>query len=161
MTDLRETMTQTLRKVLHAYVDVSTNRDITLLSTDLDPSCTRSFAPTSFLEAIGVPTDTKALLTNAQYEAAYGQNQAAVTMKTVEISNIVIDTANKTAAAHTKYVNEYKDKGGEEMVMEFAWFLGFNEDGTKVNSIIEFADSLESVRFHERVAGILKERSAE
>ena len=65
----------------------------------------------------------------------------------------------RKAVAETTYIEEFAD--GDTFPLEFVWFLNFNEDGTKVTNIIEWVDSLQSVKFEHKVQAELAKKTAE
>lgn len=52
---------------------------------------------------------------------------------------MVIDAEARRAAVTSK--SDFKYKDGDSLVVEFSWTLNFNEDGTKIDKVIEFADA--------------------
>lgn len=146
MATLRETITKTLNVFLAGYVDGA--KDATKLSTVLTPDCLRTFAPLTFLNAIGAPADVA--LDNKTYEDFYAAELPVAWGKSLdEVANVVIDVEARTAAATTVYTNEFSD--GEEFRFEFAWFLKFNQDGTAIERVLEWVDSVGTARYHAKI----------
>jgi hypothetical protein len=146
MATLRSNIDKTLRTFLAGYVDGA--KDATVISAALTPECLRTFAPLSFLNSIGAPADTA--LDNKTYSDFYGAELAYGWAKSLdEIPHVVIDVENKTAAATSVYTNEFSD--GDTIRFEFAWFLTFNEDGTRISKVHEWVDSTETARYHAKI----------
>ena len=146
MSTLRETITKTLHVFLAGYIDGA--KDATRLSTVLTPSCLRTFAPLTFLNAIGAPAD--AALDNKTYERFYAAELPVAWGKSLdEVANVTIDVEARTAAVTTVYTMEFKD--GEEFRFEFAWFLKFNDEGTAIEKVLEWVDSAGTAKYHAKI----------
>lgn len=146
MATLRVNIDNTLRTFLAGYVDGA--KDATIISDVLTPDCLRTFAPVSFLHAIGAPADTA--LDNKTYSDFYSAELPFAWAKSLDnISHVVIDVENKTAAATSVYTNEFSD--GDTFRFEFAWFLTFTGDGMKISKVHEWVDSTETVRYHAKI----------
>ncbi|KAK1750470.1 hypothetical protein QBC47DRAFT_394118 [Echria macrotheca] len=144
----RETMEKTLRTFLAGYLDASQAKDSTKLSAVLTPDCQRHFAPPSFLKNLGAPPDMT--LDNKGYEDFFTAELPVVLTKSVDgIENVVIDTEKRTGAATTKYTQEFKD--GTLFPFEFAWFVSFDEEGTKISKILEWVDAIETPKYHAKI----------
>lgn len=136
-------MEQTLRKLVGAYVDVSAANDASIVSAMLDPSCIRYIRPTSILTKLGAPADFS--FDVATYEKTLASEMSVFKCKSVEISDVSIDTVTKKAAATSVYVNELVD--GRAFRLEFGWHVNFTEDGAKITRIVEWCDGIEFLRF--------------
>ena len=146
MTSLRETIDKTLRVFLAGYIDGA--NDATKLSAVLAPDCQRTFAPLTFLNAIGASADIA--LDNKSYEQFYAAELSVAWGKSLDdVSNVVIDVEARTAAATTVYTNEFSD--GELFRFEFTWFLKFNEDGTAITRVLEWVDSAGTTRYQAKI----------
>lgn len=87
---------------------------------------------------------------NEAYEVIFAQGLKAGGMHANDITDLVIDVDARKAAVTTvaKLV-----MGGEEMSLDFSWFLHLNEDGTKIKRIVEFVDSLAFTGLQKKMAG--------
>lgn len=54
------------------------------------------------------------------------------------MANLIIDTEARRAAFTS--IAEVQANNGEMYPAELAWFLYFNEDGSKVKKVVEFCD---------------------
>lgn len=70
--------------------------------------------------------------------------------KSVQISDVTIDTTARKAAATVVYVNEFVDDG-ERVTMEFAFFLSFGEDGTQITKILEWVDGGDCPKYQAKI----------
>ncbi|KAK0708443.1 hypothetical protein B0H67DRAFT_648504 [Lasiosphaeris hirsuta] len=148
---LHQAMSQTLDRFLHSYLHASEHNDASYVSAGLTPDCERHIKPASFLTGLGAPAD----LTFAPqaYQDIFSGEMSFAQTKSVQISDVTIDTASRKAAATVVYVNEFVDDG-ERVTMEFAFFLSFTEDGSQITKILEWVDSGDcpkyQVKIHER-----------
>ena len=87
---------------------------------------------------------------NEAYEAIFAQGLKAGGMHANDITDLVIDVDARKAAVTTvaKLV-----MAGEEISLDFSWFLHLNEDGTKIKRIVEFVDSLTFTGLQKKMAG--------
>jgi hypothetical protein len=150
---LRQAIEHTLHKFLMSYQNASTHNDASFISSALAPDCVRCFGPSSFLKAVGAPVDFT--FSNEPYQAQFAKEMTVVSIKRVEISNVCIDTASRKAAATTSYHGEFSD--GEQITMEFAWFLTFSEDGNRLTKILEYVDSLDCPNYQVKINALLTE----
>ncbi|KAK4455249.1 hypothetical protein QBC34DRAFT_389651 [Podospora aff. communis PSN243] len=145
---LYRTMSQTLHKFLHAPLEVSTANDPKLMSTTLDSTCTRHIRPTSLLTKLGAPPDFA--FDVATYEKTMEGELRAFKTVGVEVSDVSVDTAAKTAAATAIYVNRVND--GREFRLEFSWHVAFTEGGSKIKRVVEWCDGIGFPEFQKAVA---------
>ena len=150
---LKQTMEKTLREFLEGYQDANAKQDAALVSRLLVPDCVRQFGPSSMLKALGAPPD--AAMSNEAYQAAVAKELPVGGVRSSDISGVVIDVEGKAGAARTTYHGEYSD--GQKLSMEFAWFLNFTDDGTKVTKIYEFCDSTEAVKHQHNIDRLTEE----
>jgi hypothetical protein len=143
-------METTLRTFLNGYLQASKHNDASLLSTVLTPTCTRKFLPASFLSAMGAPPDLA--LDVKAYEDHWTTQMRYVQAVRLDVTHLAVDTGNMTAAARSVYVDRFVT--GEEMVLDMAWFLRFEEGGERVTEVVQFADGLEFVKFEAKVKEI-------
>jgi hypothetical protein len=74
----------------------------------------------------------------ATFQAAFAKDMKVLRFENNVISNLAIDVeAYSTAFTSVAKVRPNK---GEEYECEQAWFLYFNEDGSKVKRVVEFCD---------------------
>lgn len=153
-TMLRAAMDTTLRAFLNSYPLASSTANPKLLSTHLSPACLRHVYPASFLPKLGAPPDMT--MDIESYAARFSGEMLASKCKRVDdISDVVIDTETRTAAARAKFTNEYTDNG-EEVSLEFGWWFEFEEDGKKISKIKEFLDTIVIEAYQARMAKILE-----
>jgi len=151
---LRKTINTTLRSHLMSYLPASSTSDPSHLNKDLNPTALRHISPSSFLLALGAPSDLT--ITPIDYIAQFGKELTASKVKSVDyIPDVVIDTEGRFTAARSGYTNKFTDNG-EEVQLEFAWFFEFTEDGRKITKVREFVDADVAGRYQRRVAEILK-----
>ncbi|KAI1078634.1 hypothetical protein F5B20DRAFT_546771 [Whalleya microplaca] len=147
---LRETIEATTREFLMTYQDGAAHKDPSIISRNLSPDCSRQIAPASFMKSVGAPPDLQ--FSNDAYQSLFEKDLEASAVLKSDILNLTIDAHARKAAARTVYHGKFTD--GEEMSMEFAWFLDFNDDGTKVTHIVEVVDPPESLKFSSKVEAL-------
>jgi hypothetical protein len=92
--------------------------------------------PASILQAFSLPPSF-AFSTSA-FQQVFSKDIKVLLFKNNIISNLVIDTEVRRAAFTS--VAEVHTNGGEVYSAEQAWILSFNEDGSKVEKVVEFCD---------------------
>ncbi|KAK4233719.1 hypothetical protein C8A03DRAFT_47798 [Achaetomium macrosporum] len=117
----------TLGKFLAAWNDQNAQDTIALWSDDFK----QRLLPLS----LGTPVQSR-----AEAEAIYPKLTGSLTNWKLEIREIVHDTARGTAAV---YATSQADTPlpGEKWTNEYALFLSFTEDGTKVSRLEEMVDT--------------------
>ncbi|GKT41265.1 uncharacterized protein ColSpa_01446 [Colletotrichum spaethianum] len=100
------------------------------------------------LKAFGVPLDFT--IDNEMYLQNITKEVRVYSVQNSVISNLVIDTEARKASFTSTSDIVYKE-GSEAHLIEFAWFLDFNEDGSKVKKAIEFCDKDTVLLLHSRV----------
>ncbi|PNP82667.1 hypothetical protein FNYG_03898 [Fusarium nygamai] len=78
-------------------------------------------------------------MTNDQYLHVFTEGLKVGGMHKNTISDLIIDVEDRKAAVTT--VAELVFNNGEDLKLDFSWFLHFNEDGDKICKIVEFVDS--------------------
>lgn len=78
-------------------------------------------------------------MTNDAYLHVFADGLKVGGMHKNTISDLIIDVDARKAAVTT--VAELVFNNGEELKLDFSWFLHFNEDGDKICKIVEFVDS--------------------
>ncbi|KAM0207290.1 hypothetical protein ACHAPA_011471 [Fusarium lateritium] len=136
--DLRAAIEATTRQFFAAYVESGERNDPAIINRDVDPDCKRFYRPISLCNWFGVPPDWSH--NNEAYKAGITANLEHGAIKTCEVFNLTIDADARKPAAMT--VSKMLFKDGEELVMEHAWALDFNDDGSKVVKVVEFCDQL-------------------
>ncbi|KAH7075006.1 hypothetical protein FB567DRAFT_182191 [Paraphoma chrysanthemicola] len=135
-TNLRARIDTTARAFLSAFEESDTHNDPTIINRDVTPDCHRHLLPASVPEAFSLPTDFAFDITT--YLQAFTKDLKVLKFKNNVISNLVIDTETRRASfistANIHPIN------GDSYVGEQAWFLYFNEDGSKVTKVVEFCD---------------------
>ncbi|KAF4951703.1 hypothetical protein FSARC_12854 [Fusarium sarcochroum] len=145
--ELRKAIEHTTRQFIDAYKEAGEKNDPSLINRDVDETCTREILPKSLLEFFGAPPDWAS--DNKAYEEATANDIKVGVVKQATISNLTIDTEAHKAAATT--VAEMGLKDGGIIILEHAWILDFNEDGSKIVKVVEFCDQ-DAVR---RFAGLV------
>lgn len=135
-TTLRATIEATFRSLFAAYMDGADQNDPSIINRDLTPECTRHLLPASMLADIGAPAGW--VIDNAEYERQFAHDLKTGRVTRMEISNLIVDTETRKAAAMTSTDMTYKD--GEVIPIEHSWIIEFNEDGSKATKIVEFCD---------------------
>ncbi|KAL6916527.1 hypothetical protein ACHAPO_011234 [Fusarium lateritium] len=134
--DIRKNMEETVNSFLSAYEDGREQNDTSIINRDLTPECTRQLLPVSLCKALGLPET--ALITNDQYEKLYANDLSVGGVYNTVSKHLVIDAEAKKAAVTSK--SDFKYKDGDVIAVEFSWTFNFNEDGSKIDKVIEFAD---------------------
>ncbi|KAF9874095.1 hypothetical protein CkaCkLH20_08467 [Colletotrichum karsti] len=116
-TTIRERIEATARAFLSAYEEGGAQGDASIINRDVTADCSRYLLPASELFA----KDIKVL--------KFTNNVMA---------NLIIDTEARRAAFTS--IAEVHSVGGETYPAELAWYLYFNEDGSKVKKVVEFCD---------------------
>ena len=148
---LQQTIDKTAREFLLSYRDASAQKEPELLVRALAPDCTRQLAPSSYLAAVGLPPGF--LLTNDMYKGKWAEQLPAVIIQSTDILSLVVDAASLKAAAIAAHNAQFSD--GEVRTLEFAYFLDFSEDGSKIAKILQFSDTDGSLKFQVKVDELL------
>ncbi|RGP76974.1 hypothetical protein FLONG3_4912 [Fusarium longipes] len=146
-TDLRKSIERTARQFFAAYVESGERNDPSIINRNVDENCKRYYRPLSLCDFFGVPGDWSH--DNKAYEGGFANNLAQGSLKTCEVSNLTIDVDIRRAAATTEANMVFKD--GESFLMEHAWILDLNDDGSKVVKVVEFCDQLATRRMVTKV----------
>ncbi|GKU06538.1 hypothetical protein FLAG1_04664 [Fusarium langsethiae] len=133
---IRKTIEATVNSFLSAYEDGRKQNNTSIINRDVTPECTRQLLPASLCKALGVPEP--GLISNDQYEKLYADDLAVGGVYNTVSKRLVIDAEAKKAAVTSK--SDFKYKDGDVVTMEFAWTFYLNEDGSKIDKVIEFAD---------------------
>ncbi|KAH8807495.1 hypothetical protein F5884DRAFT_789367 [Xylogone sp. PMI_703] len=141
---LRATIAATAREMLMSYQDGAAQKDPSIISRSLTPDCIRHIIPASFAQLLGLPPDALTM-NNEPYQEFFAQDLKTSAVVRSEIVDLTVDVEARKAAARTIYLARFSN--GDEMSLEFAWFVDFNEDGTKVKKIVEFADTTQAFKF--------------
>ncbi|CAG9986441.1 unnamed protein product [Clonostachys byssicola] len=148
--DLEHDMKATTEKFLRAYVEATQQNDPTVFSATLTSDCRRYIGPPSFLAAMGLPEDFS--FTNTEYEDLSRKDMAIWTITSASVKNITVDVANRKSAATSEYVGTLSD--GSSFSRNLAWFLDFNEDGSKITRIYQLNDTQEAKDFRLKVEAL-------
>ncbi|KAG8669269.1 hypothetical protein FPOAC2_08591 [Fusarium poae] len=145
--NLRQSIERTVRQFFAAYVESGEKSDPSIINRDVDENCKRYYRPLSLCDFLGVPGDWSH--DNKAYESGITNNLTKGSLKTCEVSNLAIDVEIRRAAATTQSDMVFKD--GEAFIMEHAWTLDFNDDGSKIVRVVEFCDQLATRRMVTKV----------
>ncbi|KAF2847202.1 hypothetical protein T440DRAFT_471303 [Plenodomus tracheiphilus IPT5] len=135
-TTLRTRIETTARAFLSAFEESGTQNNPSIINRGVTADCTRHLLPASVPKAFGLPTDFA--FDNATYLGAFTKDLKVLKFKNNVISNLVIDTEARRASFTSNA--EVHVNGGESYSGEQAWFLYVNEDGSKVEKVVEFCD---------------------
>jgi hypothetical protein len=145
--DLRAAIEATTRQFFAAYVESGEGNDPAIINRDVDADCKRFYRPISLCDWFGVPPEWSH--DNEAYKAGIAANLEHGAIKTCEVFNLTIDADARRSAAMTVSNMVFKD--GEKLIMEHAWALDFNHDGSKVVKVVEFCDQLATRRMVSKV----------
>ncbi|KAH7349152.1 hypothetical protein BKA66DRAFT_563482 [Pyrenochaeta sp. MPI-SDFR-AT-0127] len=135
-TNLRDRIESTARAFLSAFEDGGTQNDASIINRDVTADCTRHLLPASVPEAFGLPTDF--FFDTIKFQETFAKDIKVLKFKNNIIANLVIDTEARRASFTS--IAEVHANNGESYPAEQAWFLYFNEDGSKVKKVVEFCD---------------------
>ncbi|KAJ4111368.1 hypothetical protein NW768_011947 [Fusarium equiseti] len=135
-TDIRKTIEATINSFLSAYEDGREQNDTSLINRDVTADCTRQLLPASLCKALGAPE--LFLIPNDMYEQLYADDLTVGGVYNNVAKHLAIDTEARIAAVNSTC--DFKFKDGEVLTMEFSWTFYLNDDGSKINKVIEFAD---------------------
>lgn len=125
-----------MRAFISAFEEGSSQQNASLINRDVTTDCTRTMLPASVPQAFGLPANFA--FNTTQFQEAFAKDIKVLKFKNNVISNLVIDTEARRAAFTSNA--EVHPNSGEWYSCEQAWILYFNEDGSKVNKVIEFCD---------------------
>lgn len=157
LSTINDSMEQATIAHITGYETSGKTNDANSISAHLAPDCRRTFASRAFIESSGMPPGTA--LTNEQYQTEWAKQMPIWTVMTTEISNLTIDAGRRTAAARVKSDGEFID--GTKQQVEFAWFLDFNDDGTKITHIVQYVDPVASKEFTTKAKSLKAKIAAE
>jgi hypothetical protein len=135
-TSLRGRIEATARSFLSAFEDGGAQNDASIINRDVTEDCARYLLPKSVPLAFGLPATF--FFDTTKYQEAFAKDIKVLKFRNNIISNLVIDAETRRASFTS--VAEVHPVRGESYPAEFAWFLYFNEDGSKVNKVVEFSD---------------------
>jgi hypothetical protein len=136
-TNLKERIEITARAFLSAFEEGAARGDASLINRDVTFDCTRHLLPENVTKAFGLAMD--ACFDTATFQTLFGNDIRVLNFKDNVMSNLVIDVEARRAAFTAKaYV--FVRSSGKTYPSEAAWFLYFNEDGSKVKKVVEFCD---------------------
>jgi len=133
---LRQRMEATARAFLCAYEEGSVQNDASIINHNVTADCTRYLLPASVPQAFGLPADF--FFDTAKYQELFAKDIKVLKFKNSIMANLIIDTEARRAAFTS--IAEVQANNGEMYPAELAWFLYFNEDGSKVKKVVEFCD---------------------
>jgi hypothetical protein len=133
---LRQRMEATARAFLSAYEEGAVQNDASVINRNVTPDCTRYLLPASVPQAFGLPADF--FFDTVKYQETFARDIKVLKFKNNIMANLIIDTEARRAAFTS--IAEVHPNNGETYLAELAWFLYFNEDGSKVKKVVEFCD---------------------
>ncbi|OJJ70112.1 hypothetical protein ASPBRDRAFT_130277 [Aspergillus brasiliensis CBS 101740] len=134
--NLRLCIEATARAFLSAYEEGSVRNDASIINRNVTADCTRYLLPSSVPHAFGLPADF--FFDTAKYQETFAKDIKVLKFTNNIMANLIIDTEARRAAFTS--VAEVHANNGETYRAEIAWFLYFNEDGSKVKRVVEFCD---------------------
>ncbi|KEY66067.1 hypothetical protein S7711_08885 [Stachybotrys chartarum IBT 7711] len=135
-TTTRERLEATSRAFLSAFEEGGAQNDPSIINRDVTADCRRHMLPASIYEAFGLPADFA--FDTTKFQETFAKDLKVMKFKNNLMSNLVIDTEARRAAFTS--IAEVHPHNGKTYQVEQAWVLYFNEDGSKVNKVIEFCD---------------------
>lgn len=129
-------MKTTARAFLAAFEEGGDQDDPSLVNRDVTSDCTRHMLPASIYEAFGLPADFA--FDTTQFQETFAKDLKVLKFKNNIMENLVIDTEARRVAFTS--IAEVHPKAGEWFVAEQAWIVYLNDDGSKVQRVIEFCD---------------------
>lgn len=132
----REQIEATTRAFLSAFEESGVRNDASIINRDVTADCTRHLLPASVPTAFGLPKDF--FFDTLKYLETFSKDIKVLKFRNNVISNLVIDPEARRASFTS--IAEVHANTGESYAAEQAWFLYFNEDGSKVKKVVEFCD---------------------
>ncbi|KAI7760596.1 hypothetical protein LZL87_009480 [Fusarium oxysporum] len=129
--DIKSAIEATVKSYLTSFIDARTQNNPSLVNRDLTSDCARSMIPSTLGGGF--------TMTNDAYLHVFTEGLKVGAMHKNTISDLIIDIEARKAAVTT--VAELVFNNGEELKLDFSWFLHFNEDGDKICKIVEYVDS--------------------
>lgn len=136
-TTLRERIEVTARAFLSAYEEGGAQNDASIINRDVTADCTRYMLPASVPQAFGLPPDFS--FDTTKYQEKFEKDIKVLKFRNNIMANLAIDTEARRAA-FTSTADVHVIYSGESYPAELAWFLYFNEDGSKVQKVVGFSD---------------------
>ncbi|KAF5625418.1 uncharacterized protein FTJAE_9995 [Fusarium tjaetaba] len=139
--DIKSTIEATVKSYITSFIDARVQNNPSLVNRNVTDDCARSLLPSTLGGGF--------TMTNDQYLHVFTEGLKVGGMHKNTISDLIIDAVARKAAVTT--VAELLFNNGEDLKLDFSWFLHFNEDGDKICKIVEFvdSDSFKSVRGRE------------
>ncbi|KAF5580154.1 hypothetical protein FPANT_9429 [Fusarium pseudoanthophilum] len=129
--DVKSTIEATVKSYLTSFIDARVQNNRALVNRDVTADCIRSMLPSTLGGGF--------TMTNDQYLHVFTEGLKVGGMHKNTISDLIIDAEARKAAVTT--VAELIFNNGEDLKLDFSWFLHFNEHGDKICKIVEFVDS--------------------
>ncbi|KAF5975960.1 hypothetical protein FCOIX_7402 [Fusarium coicis] len=129
--DVKSAIEATVKGYLTSFIDARVQNNPSLVNLNVTSDCARSLLPSTLGGGF--------TMTNDQYLHVFTKGLKVGGMHKNTISDLIIDAEARKAAVTT--VAELVFNNGEELKLDFSWFLHFNEDGDKICKIVEFVDS--------------------
>ncbi|KAI4658498.1 uncharacterized protein J4E79_006904 [Alternaria viburni] len=130
--NLREQIEATARAFLSAFEEGAAQSNASIINRDVTADCTRHLLPASVPKAFGLATDS--YFDTTSFQDLFGNDIKVLLFKDNIMSNLIIDTEARRAAFTAKA------DVGETYPFAGAWFLYFNEDGSKIKKVVEFCE---------------------
>ncbi|KAF5668529.1 hypothetical protein FDENT_11801 [Fusarium denticulatum] len=129
--DVKLAIETTVKSYLTSFIDARVENNPSLVNRNVTNDCARSLLPSTLGGGF--------TMTNDQYLHVFTEGLKVGGMHKNTISDLIIDVEARKAAVTT--VAELVFNNGEELKLDFSWFLHFNEDGDEICKIVEFVDS--------------------
>lgn len=134
---LRERIEATARAFLSAFEEVGVQNDVSIINRDVTADCTRHLLPASVPLAFSLPEGF--FFDNTKYHETVANDNKVLKFRNNTISNLIVDTEARRAS-FTSIAEVHPVSGEAWYSAEMAWFLYFNEDGSKITKVVEFGD---------------------
>ncbi|KAF5625692.1 hypothetical protein F52700_9058 [Fusarium sp. NRRL 52700] len=130
-TDIKSAIEAAVKSYLASFIDARAENNPSLVNRNVTSDCKRSMLPSTLGGGF--------TMTNDQYLQVFTEGLKVGGMHKNIISDLIIDVEARKAAVTT--VAELTFNNGEDLKLDFSWFLHFNKDGDKICKIVEFVDS--------------------
>ncbi|ETS87128.1 hypothetical protein PFICI_00956 [Pestalotiopsis fici W106-1] len=147
MSNLRETIENTIKTFGENNTLGVKTKDTSLFSSVLAENCIRQYRPFAFINRY--PQFFKKEITNADYEAQMKVELQTMQEVVQDLTKTSIDEVQRTATIWT--TQNVTTVDGTKRTVEVIWDLTFTEDGTRISQILEFVDTFESTKMLEQI----------
>jgi hypothetical protein len=145
----------TVRQFANSQAKSIEAKDPKLVSITLADNCRRFIAPSSFTKSMGLPDEmAKQGSSNADYEQSFSMQIPFIESTSCDIHDISLDQQKLKATVHlTHRIKLFGVKG--EFFIENMILLDFDEQGERIEKIVEFTDGVESMKYMQALQGLM------